>query len=158
MKDIAPEYKERPWRDKPFGKKDTKPGAPHKAERFASKEKKGRPQPWKKTVPAVSEKRAVLPGNKPERRTPKRPHHDYVPTLERGNDNKETRPMRQGERPDRPRRPVGEHRARPAERPLPTHVKAEAKAHPAVSEKKEIATKGARGGILKRLFKFLKKS
>ncbi|MBI5344717.1 MAG: DEAD/DEAH box helicase, partial [Deltaproteobacteria bacterium] len=125
VKDIAPEYKERPWRDKPFGKKDTKPGAPHKAERFASKENKGRPQPGKKTVPAVSEKRAVLPGNKPERRTPKRPHHDYVPTLERGNDNKGTRPMRQGERPNRPRRPVGEHREGSL-RPLPALVKAEA--------------------------------
>ncbi|MEK7679676.1 MAG: DEAD/DEAH box helicase, partial [Deltaproteobacteria bacterium] len=77
VKDIAPKYKERPRRDRPFDKNVKKPGALHTPPQSptytrgglrggASKEKKGQPQPWKKTAPAVSEKPAGRPDNKPE--------------------------------------------------------------------------------------------
>jgi len=161
VKDIAPEYKERPRRDKPFEKMVRKPGAPYKGERFASKENKGRPQPEKKAAPAVP---PGQPNNKPHSSphpnpNTKRPYQHHA--------KKEAGPGpgpgtgRKGEMPNRVKRPVSEHRARPAaERSVPTPVKAEAKGQPPASWKKETAPKGAKagkGGILKRFFKFLKK-
>ncbi|MEK7773367.1 MAG: DEAD/DEAH box helicase, partial [Deltaproteobacteria bacterium] len=152
VKDAAPAYKEGPRREKPFEKKAMKPGAPHKGERFASREKKGRPQPEKKTVPSPVEKRAEQPGNKPRPRPgEKRPHQPHA--------KKETGPEQKSERPHmsrRPNRPVEAHRPKPAERPAPAPVKAEAKAQPPASEKNETTPKetgAGKGGILKRFLK-----
>ncbi len=158
VKDIAPKYRERPGRGKPFEKKPMRHGASHtpphspaRTEGGASREKKGHPHTWKKAAPVVGEKQTSRPGNRPERPTlhEKRPQHAHA--------KKETMPVRQSDRANRPQRPAGEHRPRHAERPLPTPVKAETKAHSPLSEKHETAPKEAKTGILKRFFKFLKK-
>ena len=161
VKDIAPEYKERPRREKPFERMAGKPGARHKGERFASKENKGRPQPEKKAAPAVPPGQPGQPNNKPHSSphpnpNTKRPYQHHA--------KKEAGPGigtgRKGEMPNRWKRPVAAHRARPAERSLPVPVKAEAKGQPPASWKNETAPKEAKagkGGVLKRFFKFLKK-
>ncbi|MBI5238085.1 MAG: DEAD/DEAH box helicase [Deltaproteobacteria bacterium] len=155
VKDIAPKYRERQGRGKPFEKKVTRPGAAHKAQSFPSREGKGRPHTWKKTAPSVGEKPAGRPGNKPQHPQHPKPHENRPP---HAHAKKEIMPVRQTDRPNRPQRPAVEHRPRLAERPLPPPVKAEDKAHAPASEKHETPPKEAKPWILKRLIKFLKKS
>lgn len=151
VKDLSPEYRDRPGREKPFEKKDRKHGAPRGEKRPASRQKKGPSQHGeKKAAPAVAEKREGKPGDKQRRpgTHAKRPRHQSA---------KQETP---GPKTERPQGHVVEHRARPAERPTPAPARLEAATQPPAPavEKNETPREQNKDGILKRLFGFLKKS
>lgn len=152
VKDIAPDYRDRPRHAKPFDKTGKKTVAPHKGGKFDSKEKKVHAQPEKKTGAVVSEKQATKPYEKPKHPKPyeKRPAHAHA--------KKETSTEHKSDSPKWHRKPIEKHTAKPEEKPTPAHVKTETKAHHPVPEKHETAPKKTKDGILKRFFKFLKKN
>ncbi|MBI5970134.1 MAG: DEAD/DEAH box helicase [Deltaproteobacteria bacterium] len=134
VKDVAPAYRERHRGDKKFGKRDKKPEAARSHAQPGGRGAQGRPQYEKKP-------------EHPARHKPRLPQHVR---------------KEDGHGGERPRghvkpRPYDERKPWPAEKAgqTPAAIKYAA---PLAQQKPATASKEEKGGILKRVFKFFKKS